>query len=355
MADISLSDDLLQEISKLEEKLKSSPIPPDLYERISAAIERLKLAFKVGGDYVTNLEEVSRYLDWVASLPWDKKTDDILDLNHAKTILDENHYGLGEVKERILEYLSVLKLQKDRTNDQKVRAPILCLVGLVGTGKTTLAYSIATAIGRKFARIPFGGLGDPGYLRGHSKSLPESEPGQIIKALKYAGTKNPVILLDEIDRVAEETRSTLMGVLVELLDPQQNDRFVDYYLDYPFDLSDVLFICTANNTTNISTAVLDRLEPMQMPSYNDEEKTKIGKDYVLPKLMKATGLTNNDLEIADSVWPKIVRPLGFDAGVRTLERNINSICRKVAKMVVEGKKGKVIIDENNLKEFIQSW
>ncbi|MGB9637671.1 MAG: AAA family ATPase, partial [Microgenomates group bacterium] len=218
-----------------------------------------------------------------------------------------------------------------------------------------LAYSIAQALGRKFSRIPFGGLGDPVFLRGRSKMLSESEPGQIIKALRYAGTRNPVILLDEIDRVAEETRSTIMGVLVELLDPQQNDKFVDYYIDYPFDLSEVLFVATANNTANISTAVLDRLEPMQMPSYSDEEKITIGKNYLLPRTMKAMGLTGGDLEISPSIWPKIVRPLGFDAGVRTLERNISTICRKVAKMVVEGNRGRIVVNENNLKEFLQSW
>jgi len=347
-------EDLLVEIKKLEEQVASASLPPDLKERLKAAIERLKLAFRFE-NYSKNFDEISRYVDWVCGLPWVKQSDDILDLTHAKKVLDENHFGLTQTKERILEYLAVLKLQKERQKEGKIRAPILCFVGLVGTGKTTLAYSIAQALGRKFARIPFGGLGDPVFLRGRSRMLNESEPGQIIKALRYAGTRNPVILLDEIDRVAEENRSTIMGVLVELLDPRQNDKFVDYYVDYPFDLSDALFITTANNTTNISTAVLDRLEPMQMPSYSDEEKITIGKNYILPRTMKAMGLTGNDLEISASIWPKIVRPLGFDAGVRTLERNVSEICRKVAKLIVEGKSGKIVISENNLGEFIQSW
>ena len=349
-----VSGELDVEIKKLEERLNSVVLPADLTEKISSSINRLKLASRFG-DYVQNLEQISHFLDWVCSLPWNKRTEDILDINFARKILDENHYGLQFLKERILEYLSVLKLQKDRSSEFKLRAPILCLVGLVGTGKTTMAYSIAQALGRKFARIPFGGLGDPGFLRGRSKVLAESEPGQIIKALRFSGSKNPVILLDEIDRVADEARPTIMGVLVELLDPQQNDRFTDYFLDYPFDLSEVLFIVTANNTTNISTAVLDRLEPIQMPSYNDEEKTTIGLKFILPKTMKLMGLNADDIEIAGGVWPKIVRPLGFDAGVRTLERNISTICRKTAKMVVEGRRGKIVIDENNLKEFIQSW
>jgi len=349
-----LSEGVLPEIKRIEEKLAAASLPVDLRENANAAVSRLKLAFKFE-NYSKNLEEISRYTDWICSLPWNKNTTDILDLNFSKKILDQNHYGLPQIKERILEYLAVLKLVIERGGEKRVRAPILCFVGLVGTGKTTLAYSIAQSLGRKFARIPFGGLGDPGFLRGQARSLPGSEPGQVIKALKQAGTKNPVILLDEIDRVVEDSRSTIMGVLVELLDPEQNDRFLDHYLDYPFDLSEVLFIVTANNTTNISTAVLDRLEPMQMPSYNDEEKTKIGKDYVLPRLMKATGLTNSDLEISDRIWPKIVRPLGFDAGVRTLERNLAEICRKVAKMIIDGNRNKIIINEENLKDFIQTW
>ncbi len=352
MADIK--EDFYLEIEKLEQILNAVVLPEDLKEKISLAIKRLKLASKLG-DYVRNLEEVSRYLDWICSLPWNKRSDDILDLDNAKKILNDNHFGLQFLKERILEYIAVLRLQKERTIEKKLRAPILCLVGLVGTGKTTMAYSIAKALGRKIARIPFGGLGDPGFLRGRSKMIDQSDPGQIIKALRYAGTKNPVILLDEVDRVVEEARATIMGVLVELLDPEQNEKFIDYYIDYPFDLSEVLFIVTANNTTNISAAVMDRLEPMQMPSYSDEEKTTIGEKFILPKTLKAMGLTENDLEISAGVWPKIVRPLGFDAGVRTLERNLSTICRKTAKMVVEGRRGKVLVDENNLKDFLQSW
>ncbi|HUW24495.1 MAG TPA: AAA family ATPase [Patescibacteria group bacterium] len=348
------TDDFSLEIKKLEEKIAAVDLPPDLRENVVASIERLKRAFRYE-NYSRSLEEVSRYVDWVSNLPWNKKTEDILDLNFARKVLDGNHYGLALIKERILEYLAVLKLQKDRGGKEKVRAPILCFVGLVGTGKTTLAYSIAQSLGRKFARIPFGGLGDPGFLRGQSRMFPDSEPGQVIKALKSASSKNPVILLDEVDRVVEESRATIMGVLVELLDPEQNERFADNYLDYPFDLSEVLFIATANNTTNISTAVLDRLEPMQMPSYNDEEKTTIGQRYILPRTMKSMGLSVNDLEIASVVWPKIVRPLGFDAGVRTLERNIAAICRKAAKMIVEGQRGKIVVGEENLKEFVQTW
>ena len=218
-----------------------------------------------------------------------------------------------------------------------------------------MAKSVAEALGRKFIRIPFGGLGDPLYLRGQSRFHPEAEPGQLIKKLTQAGTKNPVILLDEIDRVADEALNTIMGVLVELLDPEQNDRFVDYFIDYPFDLSGAIFVATANNTRRIATAVLDRLEVIQMPSYSDEEKKVIGRDYLLPQAMQDAGLRPEELKIDPACWPKIIRPLGFDAGVRSLKRTIEGICRKAAKMIVEGKAKQVLVNSDNIKSFLPSW
>ena len=236
--------------------------------------------------------------------------------------------------------------------EAQYRAPILCFVGLVGTGKTTIASSIALALGRDFARIPFGGMGDPLDLRGQSRMHPEAEPGKVIKALRQAGHKNAVILLDEIDRVADEGRSSIMGVLVELLDPGQNKHFVDHYIDYPFDLSEVLFIATANNTHNIATAVLDRIEPISMPSYTDEEKIRIAKDYVLPKAMKVAGIPEDTLLIEEDIWKQIVRPLGFDAGIRTLERTIDAVVRKVARQMVEEGKESFRITPDNVKDFL---
>ena len=334
-------------------------LPPELKDKLREMVERVSRMAKLGS-YSVEYEQVAKYIEWICALPWVKRSDDILDLDYAQKILDKNHYGLWEIKARILEYLAVLKLKQKKptqeTGIQKfMRAPILCFVGLVGTGKTTIAYSIAEAMGRKFVRIPFGGMGDPLYLRGQSRVYPDAEPGQVIKGLKQAGTKNPVILLDEIDRVAEGSRTTIMGVLVELLDPEQNMAFTDHFIDYPFDLSEVLFIATCNNLSGISTAVLDRLEPMQMPSYTDEEKIKIGKNYVLLRMMEETGLEKDSLVIADEVWPKIVRPLGYDAGIRTLERTINGICRKVAKLIVEGKGTKFHLTEANIKDFLPNW
>lgn len=347
------------EVQKLQEKLQGVYLPKDLQEKIQEMLDRLARAAQVGS-LGPEYDSIANYIGWVKTLPWDKHTKDILDLNNARTVLSKNHFGLNEVKNRILEYMAVLIIkesdQESRNRETKLsRAPILCLVGLVGTGKTTLAYSIAEAMGRKFERIPFGGMGDALYLRGESRAHPDAEPGQVIKALKRCGSKNPVILLDEIDRVAEDARSTIMGVLVELLDPEQNSAFTDHFIDYPFDLSEVLFIATANNTTNISTAVLDRLEPIQMPSYSDEEKITIAKDFVLPRILKEIGISKDKIAIEDAVWPKIVRPLGFDAGIRTLERTIEGIVRKISLKIAEGKGNSFHITEENVKEYLPSW
>ncbi len=290
------------------------------------------------------------YIDFCLSLPFNKSGQDILDLARAKEILDKNHFGLQSVKDRVLEYLAVLILNSKK-GDQ-VRAPILLFVGLVGTGKTSLAYSIAESLGRPIIRIPFGGLGEAGLLKGLPKSLPSAEPGQIMKALKSSGVKNPVILLDEIDRVDEGRRVDIMGILVELLDPAQNHAFVDHFLDFPFDLSQVLFIATANNTGNIATAVMDRLEPIQMPAYSDNEKITIGKNYLLPKAIKEAGLEETQVIIDESIWPQIIRPLGFDGGIRSLNRLVQDLSRKIARQVVEGQSGPFKITSENIGGYI---
>ncbi|OGG00219.1 hypothetical protein A2Y99_03315 [Candidatus Gottesmanbacteria bacterium RBG_13_37_7] len=359
MNDFPYSLDNLDEISKLKKQLNDAEIPPDLREKANHMLERVILSFKYGGSY-SGFEQVANYIDWITNLPWNKRSPDNLNINHAKEILEKEHYGLQDIKNRILEYLSVMILHLNNITDGNkddylMRAPILFFVGLVGTGKTTIAKSIAAAMNRAFIRIPFGGMGSALDLRGQSKVHPDAEVGQMIKALRRAETKNPVILLDELDRVTEHARADIMGVLVELLDPEQNIAFIDHYLDYPFDLSEVLFIATANNTGNISTAVMDRLEPIQMPSYTDDEKIIIAKSYVFPKVKKEAGLTADQLCIDESVWPFIVRPLGFDSGIRSLERNINGICRKVARSVVEGKLNNCQITTDNYKEFLPTW
>ncbi|MCJ7827912.1 AAA family ATPase [Patescibacteria group bacterium] len=361
MKDVKQTQGLREEVQKLHRTVDQSVLPPELKERAFLAVRSLGRMVEMGS-YSTEYERTSFYIDWITSLPWKKRSKDVLDLEQAKQILDHNHYGLERVKDRLLEYMAVMILKKAKGDDREVvgvnkfmRAPILCFVGLVGTGKTTLAYSIAEAMGREFARIPFGGMGSALDLRGQSRVHPDAEAGQVLKAIRRCHTKNPVILLDEIDRVGEGARSDIMGVLVELLDPEQNMAYRDHFIDYPFDLSEVLFIATCNNTATISTAVLDRLEPIQMPSYSDAEKIKIGRDYVLPRVMEEAGLEKESLVIEEEVWPKIVRPLGFDGGIRTLGRTINMVCRKIARMMVEKKTQKVVITLENVKDFLPTW
>lgn len=343
-------DSVQSQLTNLKDIIAKSDAPQDLRNQIQARLDQLGKLIE-SPTFLPEYDRINRYIDWVVNLPWSKRTEDNLDLGHARKVLESHHYGLGEIKERVLEYISVLKLKSDN-KEEIARAPILCFVGLVGTGKTTISYSIAEALGRKIARIPFGGMGDPLDLRGQSRMHPEAEPGKIIKALRIAQSKNPVILLDEIDRVTQEGRSSIMGVLVELLDPGQNKAFTDHYLDFPFDLSEVLFIATANNTVNIATAVMDRLEPISLPSYTDEEKITIGKNYILPKMLKEAGIPDGGIKIDDEVWKAIVRPFGFDAGIRTLERTIGGLVRKVAKMIVEGQGEEFHINLQNIKQFL---
>jgi len=345
-------DSAAQEILALIDRVTKADLPEKLRERVLVRLNQLSKLTN-SPSFLPEFDSMEKYIDWITVLPWNKRTQDTLDLENAKKVLEEHHYGLTDIKTRVLEYMSVMKLKQEKGEGADVyRAPILCFVGLVGTGKTTIAYSIAEALGRPIARIPFGGMGDPLDLRGQSRMHAEAEPGKIIKALRDTQSRNPVILLDEIDRVTEQSRSSIMGVLVELLDPRQNYAFTDHYIDFPFDLSEALFIATANNTTNIATAVMDRLEPISMPSYTDQEKITIGQKYVLPGSMKAAGLPSGTLVIDDDVWANIVRPLGYDAGIRTLERNIDSVVRKVAKLLVEAKVQSVHVTSANVKEFL---
>ncbi|MBI4039843.1 AAA family ATPase [Candidatus Daviesbacteria bacterium] len=337
------------EFAKLKAAIVSPNLPSDLAERLTQQLERLEKAV-ISQGYKIEFDKDLDYIKFIIGLPFDKSSQDILDLSRAQQILDKNHYGLQGVKQRILEYLSVLILRKQA--GKEVHSSILAFVGLVGSGKTSLAYSIAEALGRRIIRIPFGGLGSANLLRGTSRIQAESEPGLIMKSISREGVNNPVILLDEIDRVTEGARADVMGVLVELLDPEQNNSFLDHYLDYPFDLSKVLFIATANNTGNIATAVMDRLEVIEMPSYSDDEKIIIGKNYLLPRAIAEAGLTPQALAVDDNLWPQIVRPLGFDAGIRSLQRNIQSLVRKVALSVVEGKPGPYHLNQENIGQFL---
>ncbi len=342
-------------IENLKKKIESVKLPDNLVKNLDELFAQLAINSRNEQSFWQNYQTASKYISYLTNVPWFSQTQDILDIQFAKEKLNEGHYGLDSVKERLLEYISILALQKSRNPERPMKAPVLLFVGLVGTGKTTMAKSIASVLGRQLIRIPFGGLGDPLYLRGQSRIHPEAEPGQIIKGLINAKSNNPVILLDEIDRVADDALNTIMGVLVELLDPEQNSHFVDHYLDYPVDLSQAIFCATCNNTSRIATAVMDRLEVIQMPSYTDEEKIVIGRDYIFPKSVKEAGLRPEEIQISASVWDQVVRPLGFDAGVRTLQRNIEGLCRKVAKMIFEGRVRQVIVDESNVKTFLPQW
>lgn len=349
-----MDNNLSADVAALQNLLdQAHHVPDELRSKTSDMLLRLSRQ-AAHGSYAAEFESVSHYLDWIVSLPWGKNTQDILDLGHVKQVLDQHHYGLEDLKSRFLEYLSVMILNQQKDLDS-YHAPTLLLVGLVGTGKTTICASIAEALGRRLVRIPFGGMSSALDLRGLSKMLPDAEPGQIIKGVRRAGSGNPIILLDEVDRVSESARGEIMGVLVELLDPSQNNAFVDHYIDYPFNLSQAMFIATANNTTHISTAVMDRLEPILMPSYTDEEKIHIARDYILPAQLAKSALPENALKFDDAVWAKMVRPLGFDAGIRTLERTIEGIVRKTARQIVEGKTREVVITESNLKQYLPTF
>ncbi|MBP7118544.1 AAA family ATPase [Candidatus Woesebacteria bacterium] len=340
-------------LSGLIDQVNKATLPPDLAEGVKNRLSQLG-SLTNSPTFLPEIDRFSRYIDWITNIPWNTTTADQLDLVKAKEILDGHHYGLEPLKDRLLEYLSVMKLNVDRGTGVS-RSPILCFVGLVGTGKTTMAVSVAEAIGRKFARIPFGGMADSLELRGQSRMHPEAEPGRVVKALRTAGSRNPIILLDEIDRVTDQGRASIMGVLVELLDPEQNHAFIDHYIDYPIDLSQALFIATANNTTNIATAVMDRLEPISMPSYSDQEKIVIAKKYILPKVLAESGMPEGSITIDDEVWINIARPLGFDAGIRTLDRTVQGVVRKIAKLYVEGKGTQFTINKDNVKEYLPKW
>jgi len=349
-----------QEIADLKAKIEASTVPDDLKIKLEREIKLLERSVQTQ-NYSETYERTFKYVNWAVGVPWDITTPDQLDLENAKQVFEKHHYGMQEVKDRILEYLSILKFQRQSAaqasqgQESTSRAPILLLVGLVGTGKTTFAYSIAEAMSREIIRIPFGGMGSARDLRGQSRLHLDAEPGWIIKGLVEAKTRNPVMLLDEIDRVADEARRDIMGVLVELLDPRQNSAFLDHYLDYPVDLSQVLFIATANNTRDIATAVLDRVERIDMPSYTDEEKIVIAQRYVMPRLLQEAGMDTNSLVIANEVWPTMVRPLGFDAGLRTLERNLKGAVAKAARLRLEQNLSQVVITPDNVKQFLPTY
>ena len=345
---------LSQEIAELRSKVEAGVLPEEVRKKALKDIVGLERSVALGS-YDEKYEMVSRYIEWVVKIPWEAESADILDVESTKKVFENHHYGMHDVKNRFLEYVSVLKLRRDQFTESDFRAPVLLLVGLVGTGKTTFAISLAEALGRKLVRIPFGGMGSARELRGATRLHLGSEPGKIIKGICEAGVRNPVILLDEIDRASKEANRDIMGVLVELLDPSQNHSFRDDYIDYPINLSHAIFIATANNTGDIATAVLDRLEKISMPSYTDREKIVIAQQYVLPALLTSAGLRPEQFVIDEPVWKVVTRPLGYDAGIRTLQRTLEGAVRKAARIIVEKGYPQIVINLENKHIFLPQY
>ncbi len=336
-------DDFRNEIQELEDKLKAKVMPEDVREKTEREIRKLKMMSPMSAEATV----VRNYVDWILCLPWHEFSEEKLDIGEAEKILDEDHYGLHKVKERILEYLAVQKLVGE------IKGPILCLVGPPGVGKTSLGRSIARATGREFVRIALGGVRDEAEIRGHRRTYIGALPGKVIQSLKKAGKSNPVFLLDEIDKMSQDFRGDPASALLEVLDPEQNFTFNDHYLDVDYDLSKILFITTANSVSQIPRPLLDRMELIEIPGYTELEKVQITKRFLLPKVSEKNGLGDENVTLGDDAVLAIIRHYTREAGVRNLERTVDSVCRKVAVSVTKkGKEHHEKITERNLERYL---
>jgi ATP-dependent Lon protease len=318
-------DEFKNEIQELEEKIKNKRMSKEAQAKVKKELKKLKMMSPMSAEATV----VRNYIDWVLSLPWEEKTQDRLDIVDAEKVLDEDHYGLKKIKERILEYLAVQALVK------KLRGPILCLVGPPGVGKTSLAKSIARATGRRFVRLSLGGVRDEAEIRGHRRTYIGALPGKIIQSLKKAGSNNPVFLLDEVDKMSTDFRGDPSAALLEVLDPEQNTTFNDHYLDLDYDLSDVMFITTANSLHSIPGPLQDRMEIIQLPGYTEWEKVSIAEQYLIPKEKEANGVQDVDIEFGEAAIREVIHHYTKEAGVRNLEREISTVMRKIAKEVLK--------------------
>jgi ATP-dependent Lon protease len=335
-------DEGQREIEDLRKKIDDAGMPEDVKKEATKELTRLSRMSPMAADYGLT----RNYIEWLAVLPWSKSSGSRVDINKAKEILDEDHYELKKVKDRILDYLSVLELKPD------MKGPILCFVGPPGVGKTSLGRSIARALGRKFQRISLGGMHDEAEIRGHRRTYIGALPGQIIQSIRRAETNDPVIMLDEIDKLGRDFRGDPASALLETLDPEQNFSFRDNYLDVPFDLSKVLFICTANMLDTVPPPLLDRMELIPLQGYSEEEKVHIAIRYLVPRQIKENGITVEQIEFPESALRHIVRHYTREAGVRKLEQVLGTVCRKQARRVVEGHTEKLVVNHSVLKEFL---